>query len=209
MSRLLVVRYDSTNHYLVGCHAGWLLVDAGWPGRLPSLTSVLRRCDVDPGGIAYVMLTHAHPDHAGLTQEIKKATGARLLVHERQIPHLQALGSFFERRGGYEPIVVDGDDVVVASDGGRAALRSIGIDGDLIWTPGHSDDSVSLVLDDGAAFVGDLHLPGMADESSREAVCASWRALLDGGMRIAYPGHAEPVMAEDVRQALASAAETD
>jgi ribonuclease/clavin/mitogillin len=205
MSRLLVIRSDSSNHYLVGCRDGWLLIDAGWPGRLPDLRSKLRRSDVEIATIAYVAFTHAHPDHAGMTQEVKNAAGAKLLIHESQVPYLQEIQAFFEQRGGYEPIVVGAGDVVVTNGEGRAALRAIGVDGDLIWTPGHSDDSVSLVLDDGAAFTGDLQLPDRVDESSRETVCASWGDLLERGMRVAYPGHAEPVAADRVKQALTRA----
>ena len=36
-------------------------------------------------------------------------------------------------------------------------LSRLGIKGKVIHTPGHSDDSISLILDDGAAFVGDLN----------------------------------------------------
>ena len=207
MSRLLRTVYDSTNHYLVGCSGGWLLIDAGWPGRLPALRGALKRVGCDLAEIASVMLTHCHPDHAGLTQEVKREAGARLLIHERQISALDDLRTFFAQRGGYEPIAVTEMDVVAAAGTGRASLSRLGIAGDLIWTPGHSDDSVSLVLDDGAAFIGDLHLPALADGASLEAACANWRALLDRGLRLAYPGHGEPVSAEEIRLALARAVE--
>ena len=35
-------------------------------------------------------------------------------------------------------------------------MRSIGIDGEIIRTPSHSEDSVSVILDCGDCFVGDL-----------------------------------------------------
>ena len=38
----------------------------------------------------------------------------------------------------------------------RSFLRSIGIDGEIIHTPSHSVDSVSILLDDGNCIVGDL-----------------------------------------------------
>lgn len=38
--------------------------------------------------------------------------------------------------------------------------------GEILWTPGHSDDSVSLVLDSGIAFTGDLQPPLASDELS-------------------------------------------
>ena len=38
----------------------------------------------------------------------------------------------------------------------RGFLSRMGIAGEIIHTPSHSEDSVSLVLDDGDCFVGDL-----------------------------------------------------
>ena len=35
-------------------------------------------------------------------------------------------------------------------------LSSIGISGEIIHTPSHSEDSISLIRDDGSCFVGDL-----------------------------------------------------
>ncbi len=47
----------------------------------------------------------------------------------------------------------------------RAFLARIGILGEIISTPGHSDDSVTLILDQGVAFTGDLTPPfALADD---------------------------------------------
>ena len=35
-------------------------------------------------------------------------------------------------------------------------LSSIRISGEIVYTPSHSEDSISLILDDGSCFVGDL-----------------------------------------------------
>jgi glyoxylase-like metal-dependent hydrolase (beta-lactamase superfamily II) len=42
-----------------------------------------------------------------------------------------------------------------------ALLERIGIDGEILHTPDHSDESVSLLPDDGAVLVGDLTPPVM------------------------------------------------
>lgn len=197
------VPYGSTNHYLVGYRGGSLLVDAGWAGSLPQLRHALRRQGIEGSAIRYVMMTHHHPDHAGLTQEVKRAFGARLLIHEVQIPYLRDLLSFHQRKGDpYEPIVVAPEDVVVTSEGGREALRRIGLDGEIVETPGHSADSVSLVLADGSAFVGDLHLPDQVDGEMRVEVRRSWQRLLSLGVRTAYPGHGGPIRSEVVQAML-------
>jgi glyoxylase-like metal-dependent hydrolase (beta-lactamase superfamily II) len=155
-----------------------------------------------PAAVRYVMMTHHHPDHAGLAQEVKRAWDARLVIHERQVPYLPALAGFYQRKGGYEPIVVGKDDILVGSDGSRGALRSIGIGGEVVETPGHSEDSVSLVLDGGSALVGDLHLPGHVDESMAATVAASWWKLIRAGAQTVYPAHTAPMPIWDVEMLL-------
>ena len=36
-------------------------------------------------------------------------------------------------------------------------LKDLGIDGKIIYTPVHSEDSISIILDEGIALVGDLY----------------------------------------------------
>ncbi|KPL22181.1 MAG: hypothetical protein AMJ93_07805 [Anaerolineae bacterium SM23_84] len=55
--------------------------------------------------------------------------------------------------------------------------------------PGHSDDSVSLLLDDGSAFTGDLTPPQSVGLEDAEVVSASWRLLRERGATRVYPGH--------------------
>jgi ribonuclease/clavin/mitogillin len=68
-------------------------------------------------------------------------------------------------------------------------LAGIGIAGEIVHTPGHSDDSVSLLLDDGSVFTGDLTLPALATEDATTVVNASWRLLEQKGATRVYPGH--------------------
>ena len=58
-----------------------------------------------------------------------------------------------------------------------------------MFTPGHSDDSVSLLLDDGSAFTGDLTLPARIGLEVAVTVSASWRLLRECGAKRVYPGH--------------------
>ena len=81
------------------------------------------------------------------------------------------------------------DNVNITFAESRDRLARIGIAGEIGPTPGHSDDSVSLVLDSGEAFTGDLTHPQMADENSLEMVKGSWRRLRDLGAVAVYPGH--------------------
>jgi glyoxylase-like metal-dependent hydrolase (beta-lactamase superfamily II) len=181
------VGYDSTNYYLLGAGANRLLVDVGWPGTLPKLLGVLKRKDIALQDIGYLLATHYHPDHAGLAQEVK-ARGVRLVVLEQQLAAIPRLKGYMKPINPYVEIALH-DNLQLATRESRAFLGRIGIAGEIAWTPGHSDDSVTLVLDDGAAFTGDLPPPGFADESASALVQQSWDTLRGMGARTIYPGH--------------------
>jgi glyoxylase-like metal-dependent hydrolase (beta-lactamase superfamily II) len=66
---------------------------------------------------------------------------------------------------------------------------TLGIEGQLVHTPGHSDDSVSLLLDSGEVFTGDLTPPHMIAEESEELVMHSWRTLKEKGAMRVHGGH--------------------
>jgi glyoxylase-like metal-dependent hydrolase (beta-lactamase superfamily II) len=91
-------------------------------------------------------------------------------------------------------------------------LQEYGIPGSILHTPGHTAGSVSVLLDSGEAFVGDLAmnrfplrvspgLPIFAEDSA--AVIESWRLLLKQGARTVYPAHGKPFAAAVMRRAIA------
>jgi glyoxylase-like metal-dependent hydrolase (beta-lactamase superfamily II) len=88
----------------------------------------------------------------------------------------------------YVDITLD-DNVVISAAESRAVLARIGIAGEIVPTPGHSPDSVSLLLDDGAVFTGDLTPLELLGEADAATVRASWRALHERGATHIYPGH--------------------
>lgn len=65
------VGYLSCNYYLVEQDRKRLLIDVGWPGTLPKLAASLRGKGMVLGDLNFLCITHYHPDHAGLVQELK------------------------------------------------------------------------------------------------------------------------------------------
>ncbi len=182
------VGYRSVNYFAVGRTGTPLLVDCGWPGSMPLLLANLKRADIALSAFRYLLVTHFHPDHAGLAQELKRA-GLKLLVFEGQEPFIPQLAQWMKPAMRYDPITRH-DNVQVPLADSRALLRSIGIDGQVIATPGHSDDSVSLVLDTGDAFIGDLTAPFAVSEENAATVHASWAAIRAAGGRTIHHAHA-------------------
>ena len=182
------VGYRSTNDWVVSAGRSRILVDLGWPGRMGELLANLKRMDVPLEEIRYGLATHYHMDHAGLGQELKTA-GVPLLVIDLQVPAIEIMKTWMKPTDDYVEIVPEGN-VVISLDESRAILGRIGIEGEIVHTPGHSDDSVSLVLDDGSCFTGDLTYPAyMGDEIAAPVVEASWELLRERGARRVYPGH--------------------
>lgn len=182
------VGYRSTNFWVVSAGRSRLLVDLGWPGMVAELLKNLERADIPLKEIQYGFATHYHIDHAGAAQDLK-ARGMRLLVLEEQVEWIPRMKQHIKPTDHYTEIVPAGN-VVKRCDESRALLASIGIAGEIVPTPGHSADSVSLVLDSGECFTGDLTLEAMVGEEDPAVVRASWARLRAMGARTVHAGHA-------------------
>lgn len=181
------VSLRSTNYWVLGAGPSRFLVDLGWPGMGGALAAELERKSVPVSEIRYGFATHYHMDHAGAAQDLKHR-GMTLIVTPEQVPAIEPMRQWMKPEFHYTPIVAAGNRVVPLGES-RAFLQSIGFAGELVHTPGHSDDSVSLLLDSGEAFTGDLTAPGFATEEDAATVAASWQALRDRGARTVYAGH--------------------
>jgi glyoxylase-like metal-dependent hydrolase (beta-lactamase superfamily II) len=180
------VGYDSTNYYVIATASTKLLIDVGFPRTLPKLRHALKRTGIALSDINYLLATHYHPDHAGLVQEVKQQ-GIKLIVLENQITAIPKLKQHMKPSQQYLDITLN-DNINIYTTESRSFLRRIGIDGEIIATPGHSDDSVTLILDTGIAFTGDLPPAYMADDPTN-AIQRSWEAIYLHHITAVYPGH--------------------
>jgi ribonuclease/clavin/mitogillin len=179
------VGYRSTNYWVVSAGTSRLLVDIGWPGTLGTLKASLRRAGVPLDEIRYALATHCHIDHAGLGEELKRE-GVPLLVIDLQVEAIPRMKAWTKPADRYTDITPDGN-VVISCAESRGLLGRIGIAGEILHTPGHSDHCVSVLLDDGSAFTGDL--PPEASAFDNPTALASWQRLRQKGCRSVYPAH--------------------
>ena len=184
------VGYRSTNFWVVSAGRNRVLVDLGWPGRAAALFANLDRMGVPLAEIRYGLATHYHMDHAGAAQDLK-LRGVPLLVIEEQVHAIPLMKQWTKPIDNYTEITTH-DNVVISIAESREFLRRIGIEGEILHTPGHSDDSVSLVLDIGCAFTGDLTLESMVAKEDPVMVSRSWQLLRDRGVTTIYAGHGSP-----------------
>jgi glyoxylase-like metal-dependent hydrolase (beta-lactamase superfamily II) len=184
------VGYRSTNFWVVTAGKNRLLIDLGWPGKAAVLFANLERMGVPLSELRYGLATHYHIDHAGAAQDLKRR-GVPLLVIEEQVSAIPLVKQWTKPADNYTEITTH-DNIVISCADSRAFLAELGIAGEILHTPGHSDDSVTLVLDIGCAFTGDLTMESMVATEDPAVVARSWKLLRDRKVTTIYAGHGNP-----------------
>jgi ribonuclease/clavin/mitogillin len=209
--------------YLIETPDALFLVDSGfrWFERL--VMRKVRSIGRDLDELSLAVLTHPHIDHVGAIPallkhadfEIAAHPGSRVALAEggrayspptqawtRTVQWLATTALPLLRLPGITPSVAP-------ADGER--LDRFGLPGALHYTPGHSEWCVSLVLDDGTTFAGDLIIGAghMTRVVSPPAMAAdpvgaldSVRKLLRSGATRFMPAHGREFSANDVRDML-------
>ena len=173
------LRHGNTNTFLVPGNGGYLLVDTDYAGTLPAFYKALKIAGVQMKDIAFVLATHYHPDHMGLIPELMKQ-GVSLLLMDTQTEDVHYSDQIFAREKAMHFVPIDETEATVIScRNSRAFLAGIGIAGEIVSTPSHSRDSVSLILDDGDCLVGDLEpMEYLSAYADNPALKADWDTVM-------------------------------
>jgi len=206
-----------------------LLIDTSYLTCFHSFHKRIASIGIDVAEIKYLLLTHHHDDHAGFAAELVKETGCRVIVHRNAVSPLEQ-GKFedtakvlnrrvwitcklyevfmYHEEDTYPPLILTDRDIILEGDD-ESFLKEIGIDGIILHTPGHTNtrDSISVLLSDGNAFVGDAamnflwwcgirHRPIAVGDIN--TVYESWQKLREHGARVIYPSHGRPFSATEL-----------
>ncbi|MDI3310890.1 MAG: MBL fold metallo-hydrolase [Thermoanaerobacterium sp.] len=181
-----------TNFYLHESSCGWIMIDTDFPGTLYRFMNLLNQHDIKISDIIYLIVTHFHPDHAGIEQDLKNL-GIRLILHECQVTFVDNLNIFCKKNPqfNFTDILSEGN-IVISSKESRDFLKSMGIEGEIIQTPGHTDDSISLIIDGCCAFTGDLPEFSLMEAYNDQTIKDSWKLIKDYKITKIYPAHGNP-----------------
>lgn len=196
MNTIAKLKYGNTNTFFVRGERANLLIDTDYAGTLSAFYREIKQHDIRVGDITYILATHYHPDHIGLVGELT-GMGAKLLLIDTQTEFVHFSDGIFKKDTHLEYVPIDESKALVIKCGeSRDFLRCIGIDGEIISTPSHSRDSVSLVLDGGICVVGDLEPIEYAEAYENNApLKEDWRRIMSfAPKRILYAHANEKVI---------------
>ena len=220
-AQIVRVPLGRANAYFVISEGQVLLIDTGIRRNEQRIVQALEDLSLSPSNIRLIILTHTHYDHCGSLKALKGMTGAKIIVHHSEAACLrEGYGGFprgttwltkiislvgrtiGKRLGGYEPV---SPDITISE---RFGLEEYGMEGYILPTPGHTLGSMSVIILNSHAIVGDTlfnlfrksAFPPFADDE--EELLRSWGALYDKGCRYFYPGHGNPFGIDKFRQSL-------
>jgi hydroxyacylglutathione hydrolase len=174
-----------------------ILVDAGMMAG-PTLKNIKKY--IDPTKIEMIILTHCHHDHSGAAPALKEATGAKILLSDKEVgcvgDDLTTVAYLFGQEA--PEYKVDGlltEGMVI--DLGKWKL-------DVMETPGHSQGSICLYeKSEKILFSGDTVFPdgniGRTDMYGGDTteLVSSVERLTKLDVKTMYPGHME-ITSKDV-----------
>ena len=178
--------YAPNVYLVVGGEAA--LIDSGHYDREAIKTRLEYIEALAPLRLAYILVTHPHPDHIGGCRIIREATGAQIVIH--------SLGA--DQSENYQ---VTADTLV--DDGDTMDIGGVRLE--VIHTPGHTPSSICFYMKEGEIlFTGD-HIVGFgtsvieAPDGDMAQYIDSLKKLLNYRIRLICPGHG-PLVREPERK---------
>ena len=111
---------------------------------------------------------------------------------DTQCSHIHYSDEIFSRdkRLNYETINEKGARVISCKES-REFLKGIGIEGEIISTTSHSEDSISMVLDNGVCIVGDLEpIEYLGAYEQNVRLKEDWELVMSYNPKLIYYAHA-------------------
>jgi hydroxyacylglutathione hydrolase len=186
--RVLTVGPLETNCYILGDEKSKeaVVIDPG--GDFEEIDQQLRKLKLK---VKYIVLTHGHFDHTGALAQLKKTTGAEILIHSAD--------AFMLSPGGQaQPFSLEtGTDLCSADrtlkEGDKIQFGENVLE--VLHTPGHTPGGISLIIGK-MIFTGDTLFCGSVGRTDLPG--GSYRRLMDSIKTkllskyddyVIYPGH--------------------
>ena len=211
------------NTWIYPVENGWVMIDTGYENCYASVLNKLQKLMIRPEEVRYLILTHAHDDHAGFLEEwMTKHPQTQVIAHEKAIDGLRKGQNGFD--GGCSTLgaflfcqlmalLGNGDHryprlseehlarIITLNGDNLTQIEGI-LQGKILYTPGHTEDSISLLVE-GNLFCGDAAMNGIPSShkitiwvEDKTEFEKSWNTMLASGAKKIYPAHGSPFVPE-------------
>lgn len=206
-------------YLLKGCEGRSVLVDCGIPGSEPKIIQAIENAGIEKHNLQLIIITHGHSDHMGASDRLREITGAKTIIHKNDSDIIRSgkngklqptctKGKLFSRFISSETVnnFIPFEPEILLD--GEMSLSEYGFEGKIIETPGHTNGSLSVLLEDGSIFVGDAIMGGMvvkgkpgfpiyADSVAKAK--ESIRKIIELSPKMIYVGHGGPYTLDELR----------
>ena len=182
---LYYVGLEAVSAYILETSDGLILIDSLYPDQADHIVAATREVGLNPDDIRYVIVTHAHIDHAGSAGVIQSRTGARVGMAEADWV-LYERGGYISSRGVRRVFAPLERDMVI-NDGDTIVLGDTTVN--LYVTPGHTPGVTSLefLVRDGGTRYTAFMLGGLG-LNTVNGVAATEQYIDSVGRVLAMPG---------------------
>ena len=181
-----------------------ILVDTALSGDGPEILRAINKTGLN---LKYIIITHAHYDHAGSLSVVQRATGAPVICSNFEMQHLKSgKTSVIQPQGVTMADLVrtiglsdkdtqkfDATDAEYITFDDVFNLEALGFDGYVKVLPGHTPGSVcvftpeDIICGDTVFNISPRHFPPIY--SDKAALIETFRFLKNSGCRYIYPAH--------------------
>lgn len=204
--------------YIIKSGKNQVLVDTSMKFERNAVASSVRHLGIHK--IDAIFLTHSHTDHVANARYFSDYYHCRVYISPKGIDRVRN-GNCIMPKGirPYSRLICLAEQKIPfysfvrfeACQGAEALNGEVvgaylGEQVKLLETPGHTDDSISIVLNDDIAIVGDTMVnvlgnkyPPFADDE--EAVKTSWSKLLGTKCKLFCPAHGKPFQRDELMAA--------
>ncbi len=225
---MIQLQLKLTNCFVIPVDEKFMLVDTGYEWEFEKLKQELAENHLTLQSIKYLFITHHHDDHLGLVKRIidenpkikivSSKIGKDFLASgkhnnfkgagyiNKRIGFVLGLKGQFDKKWthSFPPVILRDSDILIDKDISFKDI-AINIGGKIVNTPGHTKDSISIVLENGDCISGDAtanFLGFLGTESCVISVndldeyYSSWDKLIAENVKTIYPSHGKPFNVE-------------
>lgn len=162
------IRLGISNIFLVQ-EEKTILVDTGNPGELDKILAAMNKEGVEPTDLSLILQTHGHADHAGNTLALQKLSQAPVVIHTADAAMMKRGQNGPLKTTSFGAKIIrmfihndfDGVDADVLIESEDFDLAPYGVNGRIIFTPGHTPGSIALMTGDREVIAGDIMMGGI------------------------------------------------